>query len=163
MEPTQESVAQRAATASDPTFSGVVGRTVDTSTASWSELPRPAAAAPNVLVVVLDDVGFGDFGCYGSELDTPTFDALAAGGLRFNQFHTTTLCSPTRACLLTGRNHHSVGMGFVAEWDAGFANSRSRISPTAATVPQVLRDAGYGTTAAGKWHLVPPHEQTQAG
>ena len=148
---------------SDPTFTGVVGRTVETSTPSWPEPVRPAPGAPNVIVVVLDDVGFGDVGCYGSELDTPTFDALAAGGLRFNQFHTTTLCSPTRACLLTGRNHHSVGMGFVAEWDAGFANSRSRITPAAATVPQVLRDAGYATTAVGKWHLVPPHEQTQVG
>src|SRR5689334_22667512 len=126
--------AQRAAIASDPTFTGEVGRTVESSTPSWADAVRPAPGAPNVLVVVLDDVGFGDLGCYGSELVTPTFDALAAGGLRFNQFHTTTLCSPTRACLLTGRNHHSVGMGFVAEWDAGFANSRSRISPAAATV-----------------------------
>jgi arylsulfatase len=162
MEPT-ERTATSVAAASDPTFTGVVERTVATSTPSWAEPNRPRADAPNVIVVVLDDVGFGDVGCYGSELATPTIDGLAERGLRFNQFHTTTLCSPTRACLLTGRNHHSVGMGFVAEWDAGFANSRSRISPAAATVPQVLRDAGYATTAVGKWHLVPPHEQTHVG
>ena len=114
-------------------FRGSVNRTVATSTPWWPEPPRPAAGAPNVLLVVLDDVGYSDFGCYGSELDTPTIDGLAAGGLRYNQFHTTTLCSPTRASLLTGRNHHSVGMAIVAEWDAGFSNGRSRITPAAAT------------------------------
>ena len=116
-----------------------------------------------MVVVVLDDVGFADFGCYGSEIDTPTIDRLAAGGLRYTGFHTTPLCSPTRACLLTGRNHHSVGMSMVAEWDAGFPSARSRITPAAATLAQILRDVGYATLHVGKWHLAPPHEQTQVG
>lgn len=140
-----------------------VGRTAAESTAWWPEPVRPPAGAPNVLVVVFDDVGYADFGAFGSELHTPTVDGLAARGLRYTGFHTTTLCSPTRASLLTGRNHHSVGMASVAEWDAGFDNARSRVTPAAATLPQLLRTAGYATTASGKWHLAPPHEQTQVG
>jgi len=77
--------------------------------------PQPPAAAPNIVFIVLDDVGFSDLGCYGSEIDTPRMDGLAAGGLRYNNFHVTAMCSPTRACLLTGRNAHAVGMGVIAE------------------------------------------------
>ena len=140
----------------------VLGRTAAESTPWWPE-PSVGAATPNVVVVVLDDVGFADFGCYGSEVDTPNSDGLAAGGLRYTGFHTTTLCSPSRACLLTGRNHHSVGMSMVAEWDTGFPNSRSRITPEAATLAEVLSDEGFATFAVGKWHLAPPQETTQAG
>lgn len=148
---------------SEPDFGGRIERTASASTAWWPTPAGQGADRPNVVVIVLDDVGYADFGCYGSEIDTPNIDALAAGGLRYTGFHTTTLCSPSRACLLTGRNHHSVGMSMVAEWDAGFPNARSRITPAAATLAEVLRDQGVATFAVGKWHLAPPHETTQAG
>ena len=100
-------------------FAGVIGRSYRDST-PWIE---PAAGvpqgAPNVMIVVLDDVGFGHLGCYGSTIETPRLDALAASGRRYNNFHTTAMCSPTRASLLTGRNHHAVGMGIIADWCTG--------------------------------------------
>ncbi len=149
--------------ASEPSFAGVVGRTVADSEPWWPDAPWEGRPRRDVVVIVLDDVGFADLGCYGSEIATPNIDALAAGGLRYTEFHTTTLCSPTRACLLTGRNHHAVGMSMVAEWDTGFPNGRSRVTPAAATLAEVLGDDGYATFAVGKWHLAPPAEQTQAG
>ena len=130
----------------------------DDSTPWWPEPRPPRAGAPNVVFVVLDDVGFSDFGCYGSEIATPTIDALAAGGLRYTDFHTTALCSPTRACLLTGRNHHAVGMGGLADWDHGFPGTRGRIARAPATLAEMLRANGYNTCAVGKWHLTPMAE-----
>jgi arylsulfatase len=162
-QPTAHPTAHPAAHPAEPDFGGTIATAVADSTPWWPEPVRPPAGAPNVVVVVLDDVGFADLGCYGSEIDTPTMDALAAGGLRYTGFHTTPLCSPTRACLLTGRNHHSVGMSMVAEWDAGFPAARSHITPAAATLAEVLRETGYATLHVGKWHLAPPHEQTQVG
>jgi arylsulfatase len=123
----------------------------------------PPSGSPDVVIVVLDDVGFSDLGCFGSEISTPTIDGLAASGLRYTNFHTTALCSPTRACLLTGRNHHAVGMGVVANWDTGFPGYRGRIARSAATLSEMLRPHGYGTLAVGKWHLVPPAETSAAG
>ncbi len=144
----------------EPAFAGHIADTVADSRPWW---PDPQPRRPNVVVIVLDDVGFADLGCYGSEVDTPNIDALAGDGLRFTGFHTTTLCSPSRACLMTGRNHHSVGMSMVAEWDTGYPNSRSRITPAAATLAEVLSDHDIATFAVGKWHLAPPQETTQAG
>ena len=98
------------------------------------------------MFVLLDDVGFADLGCYGSEIDTRAMDRLAERGVRSNNFHTTALCSPTRASLLTGRNHHSVGMGIVANWDTGFPGYHGRIAPSAATLAEILRPQGYNTS-----------------
>ncbi|MEV0602902.1 arylsulfatase [Streptomyces sp. NPDC050315] len=114
-------------------------------------------------MVILDDTGWSDFGCFGSEIRTPTIDRLAAGGLRYTNFHVTPMCSPTRACLLTGRNNHKLGMRFIADTDTGFANSRGRVDPDVPLLPTHLRTADYGSYLVGKWHLTPGHEITPAG
>lgn len=152
-------------------FQGHIGPTYRESEAWW---PRPASApsgAPNILFIVLDDVGFSDLGCFGSEIPTPRMDALAAGGLRYNNFHVTSMCSPTRAALLTGRNAHAVGVGAIAEWSNGFPGYQGHITRHAATVAEMLSDHAYGTYAVGKWHLsnlanygaAGPHEQWPLG
>lgn len=142
---------------------GHIGRT-HAESRPWYDAPRqPRAGAPNVVVVVLDDVGYADLGCYGSEIRTPVADRLAAGGLRYSNFHTTTLCSSTRACLLTGRNHHAVGMRFLANVDMGWPSGRGAITRRAATLAELLREAGYGTHAIGKWHLAPTDDASAAG
>lgn len=143
--------------------SPVTGTTIAESTPTWAPLPRPPEGAPNIVVIVLDDTGFAHLGCFGSDIDTPNIDRLAAGGLRYTNFHTTALCSPTRACLLTGRNHHSVGMRFISNVDTGFSNCRGVISPTAATMAEVLQSHGYGTFALGKWHLATLEDCSPAG
>ncbi len=116
-----------------------------------------------MLIVLLDDTGFAQLGCFGSDIATPNIDRLAAGGLSFNRFHVTALCSPTRAALLTGRNHHAVGMGFLSDMAMGFPGYTARIPPSAAMIPRILRDAGWGTMAVGKWHLTPRGERSAAG
>lgn len=143
-------------------FGGVIGRTVYESTPWWPE-SKLKPGSPNVVMVVLDDTGFSHFGCYGSTLKTPNIDALAEKGARFTSFHTTALCSPTRACLLTGRNHHAVGMRGISNFDTGFPNMRGAIPRSAATLAEILRDQGYATFAAGKWHLAPMSECSAAG
>jgi arylsulfatase len=141
----------------------VVGRTLAESRAVQPRDARAPAGAPNVVVIVLDDLGFAQLGCFGSDVSTPEIDSLAERGLRFNRFHVTAMCSPTRAALLTGCNHHAVGMGFLTDIPMGFPGYDARIPPSAATLARVLRDAGYGTFAVGKWHLAPRWEQTAAG
>src|SRR5277367_5161165 len=143
-------------------FGGVIGRTVAESKPWWPE-PNIPKGAPNVVIVVLDDSGFSHFGCYGSTIETPNIDRLAAGGLRFTGFHTTALCSPSRACLLTGRNHHAVGMRAISNFDTGFPNMRGALPRSAATLAEILRDNGYATFAAGKWHMAPMAECSAAG
>ncbi len=143
-------------------FGGVIAPTIQAST-PWWPAPRTKAGAPNVVTIVLDDTGFAHLGCYGSTLATPHIDAIAAQGLRYTGFHTTALCSPTRACLMTGRNHHAVGMRAISNFDTGFPNMRGAIPRTAATFAEVLREQGYATFAAGKWHLAPMAECSAAG
>jgi arylsulfatase A-like enzyme len=146
----------------EPSFGGVIGRTFADSTPSWPD-ERAPKGAPNVVLITLDDTGFAHLGCYGSTIETPNIDRLAAEGLRFAGFHTTAVCSSSRACLLTGRNHHAVGVRAVSNMDTGFPNMRGAVTPRAATVAQVLRDNGFATMAAGKWHLCPMAEATAAG
>lgn len=144
-------------------FGGVISREVQDSEPWWPEPALPESGAPNVVVILLDDTGFSHLGCFGSVIDTPNFDRLGAAGLRYTNFHTTALCSPTRACLLTGRNHHSVGMRAISNFDTGFPNMRGRIAPSAATLGEVLEPLGYHTMAVGKWHLAPMREASAAG
>jgi arylsulfatase len=145
-----------------PPFQGVIGDDWRESTPWWPEVPVPPAGAPNVMLVVLDDVGFAQLGCYGSDISTPTIDALAAGGVRFTNFHTTALCSPTRACLLTGRNHHRNGLGRVADLAVGYPGYNGEIPKENGFLSEILRQRGYATYAVGKWHLTPDDETNMA-
>src|ERR1700704_1924773 len=142
---------------------GRIGRTIRESEPSFTPVAKPPAGAPNVVMIVLDDLGFAQLGCFGSSIATPAVDALAANGLRYNRFHVTALCSPTRACLLTGRNHHAVGMGFLTDIPTGFPGYDGRIPKSAGTLARILRDTGYSTLAVGKWHLAPRWEQSASG
>jgi arylsulfatase A-like enzyme len=144
-------------------FDGQIGLTVADSIPSWPTRPHPADGAPNVVVILLDDVGFSQLGCYGSTMTTPNIDRLAADGLRYTNFHVTPLCSPTRAALLTGRNHHEVGMRSLSNFSTGFPNMRGNISNHSATMAEVLRDQGYATFAIGKWHLCQMEDTSAAG
>ena len=146
-------------------FGGVIGPTYKESVPWWPQR-RSAMGKPNVVLVLLDDVGYADLGCYGSEIDTPAMDSLAAGGVRLNNFHTTAICSPSRASLLTGCNPHSVGIGTVVDFGAassGYPGYRGYLSKESPTLAEVLRDAGYATFMSGKWHLMPMEEATSAG
>ena len=151
------------AAAADTVFEGTIGTTWQESTPWWPDAIRPREGAPNIVLVLYDDVGFGSFGSYGAEIATPTMDALAADGVRYNNFHVTPLCSPTRASLLTGRNHHSVGMSFLANADSGFPGQRGHVTKQAATLAEMLKTAGYNTMCVGKWHLAPIDQTSAAG
>ncbi|HEY1653535.1 MAG TPA: arylsulfatase, partial [Candidatus Tumulicola sp.] len=144
-------------------FSGVIGRTFDQSEAAWPAPLRAKEGAPNVLFIVQDDTGFGQMGCYGSPIKTPNIDALAQAGLLFNNMHTTALCSPTRSCILTGRNHHSNAMACITEGSEGFPGSNGNIPFENGMLSETLLQNGYNTYAIGKWHLTPSDQISAAG
>lgn len=139
----------------------VVGLSYKNSTPCWPQVAQPPKGAPNVVYIVLDDVGYGQIGCFGGPIQTPNIDRLAEGGLRYSNFHTTALCSPTRSCLLTGRNHHSAGVALVTEWPTGYDGYTQNLSHNTATLAEMLKSNGFNTFCVGKWHL--SQFQTSAG
>ena len=144
-------------------FKGKIGRTVDESEPCFENPLHPGEKAPNVVVILLDDTGFSQLGCYGSSIETNNIDALADGGLQFTNFHVTPLCSPTRASLLTGRSQHAVGMRAVSNFRTGFPNMLGHITNQAATISEILNSQGYATFCIGKWHLAPMEDCSAAG
>jgi arylsulfatase A-like enzyme len=144
-------------------FPGSIGRTLEASSPAWPARPIPPEGAPNVVVLVLDDVGYGQLSAFGGLCETPNIDKIANQGLRFSNFHTTALCSPTRACLLTGRNHHTVGLSSVTELSLGYPAHNATMGFEHGMLSEILVGEGYNTFCVGKWHLTPPEETTSAG
>jgi arylsulfatase A-like enzyme len=148
-----------------PPFQGVVKRTLDGSEPDWDYVAplAPPDGAPNVLLILTDDAGFGNPGTFGGPIATPSLDRLAAGGLKYNRFHVTAMCSPTRAALMTGRNHHSVGYGMVSEFAGPFPGYSAMLPKDCQTFVKTLQGNGYSTACFGKWHLTPDHMQGPGG
>jgi arylsulfatase A-like enzyme len=149
----------------DPRFGGTIGRTLDTTVPDWSIVAptRPPEGAPNVLVVLIDDAGFGGPATFGGEIATPTLTRVRDLGLAYNRFHVTAVCSPTRAAMLTGRNNHRVGFGSIAEYPGPFPGYSAALPRSCAALPRILRDNGYVTGGFGKWHLTPDNVAGAAG
>lgn len=146
-----------------PGFEGKVGKVFGTSEPWWPPRRSAPPGAPNVVILLADDMGFSDLGCYGSEIPTPNIDALASRGLRYTNFHVAPLCSPTRAALLTGRNPHAAGMGQVSHIDAGFPGYTGELPEHQPSLAETFRDSGYSTLAIGKWHLCKNPDLSEAG
>jgi arylsulfatase A-like enzyme len=144
-------------------FPGHIGPTTTESTPAWPEPVRAPEGAPNVLFVVLDDVGYGQLSTFGGLVETPNIDRVAKMGLRYANMHTTALCSPTRSCILTGRNHHSNGVASIMETATGYPGYDARMPFENGMLPEVLLEKGYNTFCVGKWHLSPAEENTAAG
>jgi arylsulfatase A-like enzyme len=146
-----------------PKFGGVIKEDAKESTPYWPPSVVPPKGAPNVLLIMTDDQGYGVSGTFGGVIPTPNMDRIAKAGLRYTQFHSTALCSPTRAALITGRNHHSVGFGVIGEMSAGYPGYDSVIGPESATIGTILRDNGYATSWFGKNHNTPTYLYSAAG
>ena len=149
----------------DKTFGGAIARTMDEAVADWSFIPGPKAPenAPNVLIVLVDDAGFGGPEPFGGEIRTPTLKRMQEMGLTYNAFHVTAVCSPTRAALLTGRNHHRVGMGGIAEFPGPFPGYTGTRPRSCTALPRILKENGYVTAGFGKWHMTPGREMGPSG
>src|SRR5947209_9847984 len=145
------------------TFPGNIGLTIDQSSPAWPEPLRAREGTPNVLFIVLDDTGYGQLGCYGGPIETPNLDSLAEDGLRYNNMHTTALCSPTRACILTGRNHHSNGMACITELATGYPGYNGNVPFENGFLSEILLQQGYNTYMVGKYHLIPSELESAAG
>jgi arylsulfatase A-like enzyme len=146
-----------------PKFGGVINESAKNSTPYWPPSVVPPKGAPNVLLIMTDDQGYGVSGTFGGVIPTPNMDRIAKAGLRYTQFHSTALCSPTRAALITGRNHHSVGFGVIGEMSTGYPGYDSVIGPESATIGTILRDNGYATSWFGKNHNTPTYLYSAAG
>ncbi len=144
-------------------FPGIIGRTVDESTPAWPQPIRAREGAPNVLFFVLDDVGYGQLSCFGGLVETPNIDRVAQLGLRYSNMHTTALCSPTRSCVLTGRNHHSNGVACIMEMATGYPGYDGRMPFENGMLSEMLLPHGYNTFCVGKWHLSPSEDNSAAG
>ena len=144
-------------------FPGVIGRTTDESSPAWPRPLRAERGSPNVLFIVLDDTGFGQLGCYGSPIATPNFDALAAGGLLYTNMHTTALCSPSRSCIITGRNHHANATAAINELATGYPGYNGQIPFENGFLSEMLQQHGYSTYMVGKYHLLPSEFESAAG
>jgi len=145
-------------------FKGEVGRTyLDSDPATFPQIVRPSKGAPNIVLILLDDVGFGQFSVFGGGVSSPNMEKLAAQGLRYNRFHTTALCSPTRAALLTGRNHQMAASGAITEGATGYDGYTGIIPRSAGTGAEILRQNGYATAWIGKNHNTPPGRPAPPG
>ena len=149
--------------APDPKFGGVIKENAAQSKPWWAPRVVPPKGAPNVLLIMTDDVGFGAPSTFGGVIPTPALDRIAKAGLRYTQFHSTSLCSPTRAALITGRNHHSTGFGVISEQSTGFPGYNSIIPKDIATIGEILKENGYATSWFGKDHNTPTFTASQAG
>src|SRR5271155_3795488 len=145
-----------------PKFGGVIKETAKDSTPWWPPRVVPPKGAPNVLLIMTDDQGYGVPGTFGGVIPTPNLDRIAKAGLRYTQFHSTALCSPTRAALITGRNHHSVGYGVIGELSTGYPGYDSVIGLDNATIAEILKENGYATSWFGKDHNVPGFQYSSA-
>src|SRR5438874_6574443 len=146
-----------------PQFGGEINLQASTSTPYWPPQIVPPKGAPNILLIMTDDQGYGVSGTFAGVIPTPAMDRIAQMGLRYTQFHSTALCSPTRAALITGRNHHSVGFGIISEQSTGYPGYDSIVGPESATIGTILKQNGYATSWFGKNHNTPSYQYSAAG